>query len=70
MPDKLKKLTLKIPIKDYQKLKLIAGINNRTIADTALEMICKNINNAEATQRKEVVSDILENLGGELIEAE
>jgi len=70
MPDKLQKLTLKIPIKDYQKLKLIAGINNRTIADTALEMICKNINNAEATHRKEVVSDILENLGGDLIEAE
>jgi hypothetical protein len=69
LADKFKKLTLKVPIKDYQKLKLIAGTNNRTVADTALEMICKNINNAEADQRKEVVSDLLENLGGELINA-
>jgi len=69
MPDKFKKLTLKVPIKDYQKLKFIAAANKRTVADTALEMICKNINNAEADQRKEVVSDILENLGGEVIEA-
>jgi hypothetical protein len=69
MPDKFKKLTLKVPIKDYQKLKLIAGTNNRTVADTALEMICKNINKAEVNQRKEAVSDMLENLGGELIKA-
>jgi len=33
-------------------------------------MICKNINNAEADQRKEVVSDILENISGEVIQAE
>jgi len=32
-------------------------------------MICKNINKAEVNQRKEAVSDMLENLGGELIEA-
>jgi len=69
MPDKFKKLTLKVPIKDYQKLKLIARTNNRTVADTALEMICKNINNADVEQKKEVVSDMLKNLGGELIEA-
>ena len=28
------------------------------VADTALEMICKNINKAEADQRKEVVSHL------------
>jgi hypothetical protein len=66
LPDKYKKLTLKIPIKDYQKLKLIAGTINRTVADTALEMICNSINKAEVNQRKEAVSDMLENLGGEL----
>ena len=69
MADKFKKLTLKIPIKDYQKLKFIAATNKRTVADTALEMICKNISNAEADKRKEVVSDILENMSGEVIEA-
>ena len=69
MADKFKKLTLKIPIKDYQKLKLIADTNKRTVADLALEMICKNINKPEPDHRNEVVSDILENLGGEVIEA-
>ena len=69
MADKFNKLILKMPIKDYQKLKFIAATNKRTVADTALEMICKNINNAEAYQRKEVISDILENLSGEVIQA-
>jgi hypothetical protein len=69
LADKFKKITLKIPIKDYQKLKLIAETDKRTVADTALEMICKNVNKVEAEQRKELVSDILENLSGEVIEA-
>jgi hypothetical protein len=68
LADKFKKLTLKVPIKDYQKLKLIAEIDKRTVADTAMEMICKNINKAEANHRKEVVSDILEQLSGEVIQ--
>ncbi|MGD9106251.1 MAG: hypothetical protein PVH55_09975 [Desulfobacterales bacterium] len=69
MADKFKKLTLKIPIKDYQKLKFIAATNKRTVADTALEMICKNVTKVEAEQRKELVLDILENLSGEVIES-
>ena len=69
MADKFNKLALKIPIKDYQKLKFIAATNKRTVADTALEMICKNGNKVEVDLKKELVSDILENLGGEVIEA-
>lgn len=69
MPDKFKKLTIELPIKDYQKLKLIASTNKSTVTGTALEMICKNINEAEVEQKKEMVSDMLKNLGGELIEA-
>jgi CheY-like chemotaxis protein len=69
MPDKFKKLTIELPVKDYQKLKLIASINKNTVTGTAVEMICKNINEAEIEQKKEVVSDMLKNLGGELIEA-
>jgi NAD-dependent SIR2 family protein deacetylase len=69
MPDKFKKLTIELPVKEYQKLKLIASINKSAVTGTAVEMICKNINEAEIEQKKEVVSDMLKNLGGELIEA-
>jgi len=68
MPDKFKKLTIKIPVEIYQKLKLIAETNNKTVVDTAVEMIYKNINKAEKEQRKEIVLDMLESSGGVLIE--
>ncbi|MEA1948030.1 MAG: hypothetical protein U9N83_12100 [Thermodesulfobacteriota bacterium] len=69
MMDQFMMLTLKIPIKFYNKLEAIASANNKSINDTALEMIHEKIRAAESKHKKEIVTVMLKDQGGEIVKA-